>query len=146
MDLGQKTLDMSMDVCGHGLIFFADLDGLKKINDSYGHDMGDEAIKAAAEVLTQALRANDTIGRLSGDEFAAIAVGMQTSQEQKFRTKIKNFCDAITKDRNFPFKLSMSIGTVEFNHENDTNSLSELLSLADDKLYIEKRKKHRQKR
>ena len=40
----------------------------------------------------------------------------------------------------------MSIGTVEFNHENDTNSLSELLSLADDKLYIEKRKKHRQKR
>lgn len=146
MELGQKTLDISMDVCGHGLIFFADLDGLKKINDSYGHDMGDEAIKAAAEVLTQALRANDTIGRLSGDEFAAIAVGMQTSQEQKFRTKIKNFCDAITKDRNFPFKLSMSIGTVEFNHENDTNSLSELLSLADDKLYIEKRKKHRQKR
>ena len=142
MELGQKTIDIAMDVCSHGLIFFADLDGLKKINDTYGHDMGDEAIKAAAEVLTQALRSNDTVGRLSGDEFAAIAVGMKLTQEQKFRSKIKNFCEAISKERNLPFKLSMSIGTIEFNHENNITSLSELLSLADDKLYIEKRKKH----
>lgn len=145
IELGQKTLDISMDVCGHGLIFFADLDGLKKINDTYGHDMGDEAIKAAAEVLTQSLRSNDTVGRLSGDEFAAIAVGMKESQVAKFRSKVKTFCQAISKDRGLPFKLSMSIGTVEFNHEKDITSLTELLTLADDKLYIEKRKKHQKK-
>lgn len=146
LELGQKTIDIAMDVCSHGLIFFADLDGLKKINDTYGHDMGDEAIKAAAEVLTQSLRSNDTVGRLSGDEFAAVAVGMTLSQEKKFRTKIKNFCRELSKDRNFPFILSMSIGIIEFNNESPTTTLSELLTLADDNLYIEKRKKHSKKR
>ena len=145
MDMGQKTIDLTIDVGGHGVIFFADLDGLKKINDTYGHDMGDEAIKAAAEVLSHALRSSDTVGRLSGDEFAAIATGMKLTHETKFRAKIKNLCEVISKDRNFPFKLSMSIGAVEFNKDTEVTSLSELLALADDKLYIEKNKKHARK-
>ena len=145
MELGQKTIDLAMDVQSHGVIFFADLDGLKKINDTYGHDMGDEAIKAAAEVLSHALRSSDTVGRLSGDEFAAIAVGMKLSHESKFRAKIKDLCALISKDRNFPFKLSMSLGAIEFNNETKETSLTDLLSLADDKLYIEKNKKHGRK-
>ena len=145
MELGQKTIDLAMDVQSHGVIFFADLDGLKKINDTYGHDMGDEAIKAAAEVLSHALRSSDTVGRLSGDEFAAIAVGMKLSHESKFRAKIKDLCALISKDRNFPFKLSMSLGAIEFNNETKETSLTDLLSLADDKLYIEKNKKHNKK-
>ena len=145
MELGQKTIDLAMDVNSHGVIFFADLDGLKKINDTYGHDMGDEAIKAAAEVLSHALRSSDTVGRLSGDEFAAIAVGMKLSHESKFRAKIKDLCALISKDRNFPFKLSMSLGAIEFNNETKETSLTDLLSLADDKLYIEKNKKHNKK-
>lgn len=145
MDLGQKTVDLAMDVQSPGVIFFADLDGLKKINDTYGHDMGDEAIKAAAEVLSHALRSSDTVGRLSGDEFAAIAVGMKLSHEGTFRDKIKTLCEMISKDRAFPFKLSMSIGAVEFNKDSRNTNLSDLLTLADDKLYIEKNKKHKKK-
>ena len=143
MDLGQKTIDLAMDVESRGVIFFADLDGLKKINDTYGHDVGDQAIKAAAEVLSHALRSSDTVGRLSGDEFAAIAIGMRLSQESQFREKIKTLCEIISKDRKFPFTLSMSIGAIEFNTSEAKNNLSELLSLADDKLYIEKNKKHK---
>ena len=102
-------------------------------------------IKAAAEVLSHALRSSDTVGRLSGDEFAAIAVGMKLSHESKFRAKIKDLCALISKDRNFPFKLSMSLGAIEFNKETQETSLTDLLSLADDKLYIEKNKKHNKK-
>ena len=146
MELGQKTVDLAIGINSNGVIFFADLDGLKKINDTYGHDMGDEAIKAAADVLSHALRSSDTVGRLSGDEFAAIAVGMQLSHEAKFREKIEDLCTVISKDRKFPFKLSMSIGAIEFNKDGPTNSLTDLLALADDKLYIEKNKKHKKRK
>ena len=146
MELGQKTLNLAAEAGKQGVVYFADLDGLKKINDTYGHDMGDEAIKAAADVFSQSLRSNDIVGRLSGDEFAAIAVGMKVSHERKFRQKIESLCKMISKDRNFPFRLSMSLGAQEFPLETDTEpSLSELLSAADDKLYIEKRKKHNKK-
>ena len=144
MELGQKTLDLAAEAHKHGVIYFADLDGLKKINDTYGHDMGDEAIKAAAEVLSQSLRSNDIVGRLSGDEFAAIAVGMKLSHEKKLREKIKSLCKMISTDKKFPFKLSMSLGAVEFELDNDNNVLlTDLLSQADDKLYIEKKEKHK---
>ena len=145
MELGQKTINLASEVKSSGVLFFADLDGLKKINDTYGHDMGDEAIKAAAEVLSHSLRSSDTVGRLSGDEFAAIAVGMKLSHEAEFREKIQSLCDIISKDRKFPFKLSMSIGAIEFSKDSKNSTLSDLLALADDKLYIEKRKKHAKK-
>lgn len=145
MDLGQKTIALTCDANSKGIIFFADLDGLKSINDTYGHDMGDEAIKAAAQVLSHALRSSDTVGRLSGDEFGAIAIGTDLSYEEQFREKIKNLCEMISKDRKFPFTLSMSIGAVEFSKKSETTSLSELLIQADDKLYIEKNKKHNKK-
>ena len=145
MELGQKTLDLAADAGKHGVIYFADLDGLKKINDTYGHDMGDEAIKAAADVLSQSLRSNDIVGRLSGDEFAAIAIGMKLSHEKKFREKISSLCKMISSDRGFPFTLSMSIGAVEFSLEDNHALLTDLLTLADDKLYIEKKEKHKKK-
>ncbi len=147
MELGQKTLNLAAEAGRHGVLFFADLDGLKKINDTFGHDMGDEAIKAAADVFSQALRSNDVVGRLSGDEFSSIAIGMKLSQEKKFRDKVKSLCSVISKDRKFPFTLSMSIGAVEFElSDKNEISLSDLLSQADDKLYIEKKEKHKNRK
>ena len=143
MELGQKTLELATEARKNGVIFFADLDGLKKINDTHGHDMGDEAIKAAADVLSHALRSNDVVGRISGDEFAAIAIGMKLSHEAKFREKISSLCEMISADRKLPFTLSMSIGAVEFSLEEKGAQLSDLLSQADDKLYIEKKEKHK---
>ena len=108
--------------------------------------MGDEAIKAAADVISQSLRSNDIVGRLSGDEFAAIAIGMKLTQEKKFRDKTNSLCKLISKDRGFPFTLSMSIGAVEFEFDDEKDyTLTDLLSQADDKLYIEKNKKHKRK-
>src|SRR5262249_2502820 len=54
-------------------VFFADLNGMKVINDQLGHDMGDSALCAAAEVLSAVFRASDVIARLGGDEFAVFA-------------------------------------------------------------------------
>ena len=85
------------------------------------------------------------MGRLSGDEFAAIAIGMKLSHEPKFREKISSLCKMISTDRKLPFTLSMSIGAIEFSLEEKGAQLADLLSQADDKLYIEKKEKHKKR-
>src|SRR5439155_15054078 len=55
------------------VIFYADLDGLKGINDAHGHSAGDEAIRDAAWILNQTFRSADIVARIGGDEFAVLA-------------------------------------------------------------------------
>lgn len=140
MDIGQKTIEISLETDNRGLVFFIDMDGLKTINDTYGHKMGDQAIKAQSTVLKKALRANDIVGRLSGDEFAIIAPGLTLENIPKIKSKIKSLSKKISEEKNFPFTISCSFGAVEFNK--DTHELNMLLANADTLLYVEKRKKH----
>ena len=140
MELGQEHINMSIEANDSGLVFFADLDGLKIINDTYGHKMGDAAIKAAGSVLSQVLRANDVVGRLSGDEFGGVASGMDSKLISKVRAQAEKYCEDVSKQHNFPFKLSISIGFAKFHKEN--HILKELLEEADKMLYEEKKIKH----
>ncbi len=123
-----------------GLVIFFDMDGLKVINDTYGHEMGDKAIVSMANVIKSALRSNDVVGRIGGDEFAAVAAGIKMNQSRALRRRIKKLCEQETRKNKYPFNLSCSAGITEFNH-NNTN-LTELLSSSDTLLYKEKRLKH----
>lgn len=143
MELGQNNINLAMEDNVSGLVFFADLDGLKTINDKYGHKMGDAAIKAMGSVLSQILRANDIVGRLSGDEFAGVATGMGENLVAKVRKEAKELCMDISKQHEFPFTLSFSIGYAKFDSSN--NSLKELLEQADKVLYEEKKIAHQAK-
>lgn len=140
IELGQRSIDMALALDTKGLIMFADMDGLKSINDTYGHEMGDCAIKSMASILTQALRANDVVARLGGDEFACIAVGMELNHLNNVREKIKILCNEAKEKHNYPFNLSISIGAMEFTKGNST--LKDLLLEADKLLYVEKKEKH----
>lgn len=140
MELGQNNINLAMEDNDSGLVFFADLDGLKTINDKYGHKMGDAAIKAMGSVLSQILRANDIVGRLSGDEFAGVATGMGENLVAKVRKEAKELCKEISEQHKFPFTLSFSIGYSKFDSNN--NSLKELLEQADKVLYEEKKIAH----
>ncbi|MCR5188558.1 MAG: GGDEF domain-containing protein [Treponema sp.] len=140
MEYGQRLIFFSEDIHTDGIVFFADLDGLKTINDKYGHENGDKAIKAAAEALRTAFRKMDIIGRLSGDEFGIIASGLEIEFMDKLREKIDSICNDLTKVYNFPFQLSLSVGAVKFSPA--SKDLSELLSLADQSLYEQKKIHH----
>lgn len=123
-----------------GLVIYGDMDGLKRINDTYGHEMGDAAIQCQAQVLSHSFRINDIVARIGGDEFAAVAVGMPIEQLPKLRKKIEKYSIEFSKQFNLPFTISCSIGAAEFSTE--FSSLQELLSAADKELYEEKRIKH----
>ena len=73
LDHLNRALVRSRREGGRVSLLFCDLDGLKLVNDHYGHDVGDEVLTAVARRLEGVLRPNDTVARLGGDEFAAVA-------------------------------------------------------------------------
>ena len=136
MEYGQKLIFFSEEIDTDGVVFFADLDGLKKINDQYGHEYGDRAIQTEAEVLRATFRKMDIIGRLSGDEFGIIASGMDFAFVERLREKIDAANREFTEKKAFPFQLSLSLGAVQFTPNN--KDLNELLMMADQDLYKQK--------
>lgn len=139
MNQGQKSINLSLENECNGLVFFADMDGLKKINDTYGHETGDRAIQEMANSLKKGFRANDIVGRLSGDEFAVVAPGMNLENAEKLCSKILKKCTERAQKSGFKFKLSCSFGYVEYSSE--SKDLKQLLSKADELLYKEKKQK-----
>ena len=140
MEYGQKLILFSQEIDNDGVVFFADLYGLKRINDKYGHEYGDKAIIGVSEVLKVAFRKMDIIGRLSGDEFGIIASGMDITHIDKLREKIDSLCADYSEKNNFPFILSLSLGASSFNYLN--KDLNELLKTADQSLYEQKKIHH----
>lgn len=142
MEYAQRLLDLSIVTGAKGSVFFFDLDGLKKINDLYGHKTGDIAIQTCADVLREAFHKSDIIGRLSGDEFAVVAPGFDKINADLLRMKIQTLCSKYSKRKKFKFTLSVSFGIAEF--DSQYNELTELLIQADKELYKEKKIKHAQ--
>ena len=139
IEQGQAALDLLQETDTSGVVFFADMDGLKRINDTYGHEMGDRAIMLQARVLKDIFRSSDVIGRLSGDEFGVVALGMKMNYVENTRLKIDMLCKKVSIENQLPFTLSISLGAVDLQK---SSVLKQLLSEADKELYKEKKKKH----
>jgi diguanylate cyclase (GGDEF)-like protein/PAS domain S-box-containing protein len=122
------------------VILYADLDGLKQINDSLGHHEGDRALVKAAEIFKETFRTSDIIARLGGDEFVVLAsVGSEESAE--FLTaRLQENLDATNGRRNLPYNLSVSVGLAYFDDEG-SHTIEELMARADQVMYENKRTK-----
>ncbi len=142
-EYGQQLLDVAVASGQCGCVFFCDLDGLKTINDTYGHEIGDLAIKTEAKVLRAAFRDSDLIGRLSGDEFGVVAPGLPARKIEVIRERFMSINEEFSKEAGLPFTLSISIGPVDFTEDN--KDLKDLLKAADKVLYEEKKIKHAKK-
>lgn len=131
----------------YGAVIFLDLDGLKTINDTYGHEMGDEAIKAIASILKQCLRENDLLARFGGDEFVAFLVIKEEEQAVMVVERIQKQVAAYNAEKKPVYLLSISSGIRTFRIDNESAMrLSAYLTEADEKLYEEKRGKKQSRR
>lgn len=125
------------------LIVFADLDSLKTINDTFGHEDGDFAIKNAAKILRDSFRCSDVIGRIGGDEFSVLAMVENASSDEVtsiVRSRMAAVTDAFNATHDKPYIVHMSVGVYTFKCSKDIE-LSKILAKADDVLYDEKKHK-----
>jgi diguanylate cyclase (GGDEF)-like protein len=113
-------------------ILLLDLDGLKIINDSYGHLVGSRAICRVADILRIHCRAIDTAARYGGDEFALV---LPESQEDEARRVVDRIRQVMANDDEPP-RISASIGIAVY--RGDGERIEKLLSEADQQLYAEK--------
>ncbi len=120
------------------VLFLADLDGLKQINDTYGHLEGDQAILGAATILKDTFRSSDVIARIGGDEFAvAVLQDMPDSGEAALQERVQKKVDEFNALAHRNYAIGLSFGTAELKpHEH--LSIDTLLAHSDTKLYEQK--------
>jgi diguanylate cyclase (GGDEF)-like protein len=122
-------------------LIFADLDGLKSINDTHGHAMGDLALLATAGVLKTTFRSSDLIARLGGDEFVILYNCSANDCTNSILDRLqKNLHTYNATAQDHPFKLSLSVGYAWYDPRYPL-SLEELLQEADEMMYTRKKAK-----
>lgn len=141
MNFGQQVIDLAVEMGNKGLVFYADMDGLKTINDTFGHDAGDLAIVTMGEILKKTFRTQDVVGRMGGDEFIIVATGISEDFIPRIQERIDKAADAWYTETRPLFHLSISFGAAPFSAAAGKD-LESLLAQADRLLYKEKEKKH----
>ncbi len=120
------------------VILYADLDGLKEINDSLGHHEGDRALKKTAEVLKETFRSSDILARLGGDEFVVLAAVDVDESADSLTMRLQDKLDEANALGSRPYDLSFSVGLAHFT-DDDNHSIEELMAQADRAMYEQKR-------
>ncbi|PHV71231.1 hypothetical protein CS063_05945 [Sporanaerobium hydrogeniformans] len=127
-----------------GILFFADMDGLKMINDTYGHHEGDFAISSMANILRETFSSEDIISRMGGDEFTIFCINKDSSFIESVSAHIQNLCNNFNNSSHKPYELSISIGALPFTSDENA-TLESLLSRADKLLYSQKQIRKKRK-
>ncbi|MEN6319529.1 MAG: PAS domain S-box protein [Syntrophaceae bacterium] len=138
--LAEQQLKFSDRVKRDMLLFFSDLDGMKWINDTLGHEEGDRALIDVATILKETFRSSDIIARMGGDEFAILAIDTTGIYPEIIMARLQNQIDTHNKSGNRRYKISISMGTAYYDPDNPC-SLDELMSRADKLMYEQKRSK-----
>ncbi|MGH9715309.1 MAG: GGDEF domain-containing protein [Candidatus Acidiferrales bacterium] len=119
------------------VLLFCDLDGLKAINDSFGHREGDLAIVRAADALEEVFRDSDILARISGDEFAVLAMDLPPRHQQTVMARLQKCLNKVSRDET-RYELSLSVGAAWFDPQRPVG-LGDLMEEADCAMYERKR-------
>jgi len=119
------------------VICFIDVDDLKKINDSFGHIIGDRVLKMIGQTIHEVIRKDDILARIGGDEFAVLFYNKNVEEAKKAIKRV----ELALKDINLPdfpgLKISISYGFAEWNSEGSI-SIEDLFRRADIEMYKQK--------
>jgi diguanylate cyclase (GGDEF)-like protein/PAS domain S-box-containing protein len=137
--LAQHQLELANRARKGLLLLFADLDGMKWINDTLGHLEGDRALKEAAGILKDTFRRSDIIARIGGDEFAVLAMEEREDNAESVAVRLQKSLEAHNARLNYgqKYKLSLSLGVAYYDPQSPC-SLDALMAKADTLMYAQK--------
>lgn len=133
--LAQKAREIARREGRECTLVFADVDGLKSVNDRYGHASGDRLLVDAATVLGQCFRESDVIARSGGDEFIVFALGAE--DEDAMIARITEAADRCASGQRRPVRLSLSVGSLPVRVDDEV-PLESLIERADARMYLSK--------
>lgn len=131
-----ELMNASVPVVESTAIMMLDLNGLKQVNDTLGHEAGDRMILAFSDILRRALPKNSVICRWGGDEFAVMITGMDRESVEKCLDTIRQEVDDYNAACDEP-SVFYAVGCA-FALEHPGLSRTELLTIADSRMYLDK--------
>jgi diguanylate cyclase (GGDEF)-like protein/PAS domain S-box-containing protein len=142
LELSKQGLRLAQREKRSAGVIFADLNGMKLINDLHGHEEGDRALRDTARVLKKACREVDVIARFGGDEFVVFALDLDQVGLLALQQRVRTAILELNRSGERVFHLSMSVGAAFFEPETP-EAIDELLDRADREMYEQKRaRKH----
>jgi two-component system, cell cycle response regulator len=138
--LGSERMKLAHGMKKNVLLFFADLDNLKQINDQFGHQEGDQALLKTAEVFRNTFRNSDITGRFGRDEFTALVIEEYGQTADTISRRLQDNMAELTAN-NTQYPLSLSVGMTRYAAEM-RSSLKKLLAQADQALSKQKQAAH----
>lgn len=121
----------------HFIVISVDLNGLKKINDTYGHSDGDISISAIGNILIESKINNETCARFGGDEFVMAGPLADGLDSCDFKNKIQENINIFNETHDYPYEVSASIGIITGIPTMDI-SLDDFIKAADEEMYKDK--------
>jgi diguanylate cyclase (GGDEF)-like protein len=126
----------------HAICVFMDLDHLKEINDTFGHSQGDTALVGVSDILKQAVRNNDLVARIGGDEFVGMFLIDSPEYDKIFKARLKKAFAEYNAHSGLPYYVEASVGIAHFTC-NQGLEISKIVNDADRYLYEEKKFKRK---
>lgn len=117
-------------------IIIGDLDNLKTVNDNYGHLLGDEYLRKAADILKELLRAEDVVARIGGDEYAVLLSKTDKKECVQICERIIKKFEAQNSENNFPVDFKISLGCATASRSG--KKLTDIYNQADKNMYKNK--------
>jgi len=140
--LAKQQLSSARREGRHASLVYIDMDGLKRLNDTHGHEIGSRVIQEVGDILRETFRSSDLIARIGGDEF----VVFETSNDQIDEgTDVQRLQDNVTRhnaQQARDYEISLSIGVASMDSDSSM-TLEELLKNGDKTMYQQKRSKRR---
>ncbi len=139
MTLAEQHLKIANRMKSRIFMLYADLDNLKRINDAFGHQEGDTALKETAQILRETFREADIVSRIGGDEFVVMPIGSSERGTESVNSRLQNNLDISNSKKN-KYTLSLSIGIAHYDPQHPV-TLEELLIQGDKLMYEQKIRK-----